>query len=91
MGGEGSMMHAIKSLKQNRNLLKRRKQKTKDDVYGVAVKTKLNLKQSTPADVLKVKRQMQEYNRQLRVKGFIAGILVFMIIVLVTAYISSQL
>lgn len=33
MGGEGSMMHAIKSLKANRSMLKR-KLASKDDVYG---------------------------------------------------------
>lgn len=34
MGGEGSMMHAIKSMKLNRSMLKKRKLKSKDDVYG---------------------------------------------------------
>jgi len=81
MGGEGSMMHAIKSLKNNRNLLKDRKRKTKLDVYGKPSTTKLVFKKSTQADVLRVREEMKAYNGKLVIKGFIAfGILLFGII-----------
>lgn len=50
MGGEGSMMHAIKSLKQNRALMKKRKRRKRED-YISTERTELNLKRSTPQDM----------------------------------------
>ncbi|MEO2052316.1 MAG: hypothetical protein ABGX00_11185 [Allomuricauda sp.] len=58
MGGEGSMMHAIKSLKENRALLKRRRLKSKDDVYGKESVTQLHFKKATKKDLLRIRKQM---------------------------------
>jgi hypothetical protein len=58
MGGEGSMMHAIKSLKENRALLKRRRLKSKDDVYGKESVTQLQFKKATKKDLLRIRKQM---------------------------------
>ncbi|MCL6266075.1 hypothetical protein [Flagellimonas myxillae] len=72
MGGEGSMMHAIKSLQQNRSLLKRRKTRTKEDVFGKESVTKLNLKKSTTADVERVRHLMMAQKRKSKMIGWIA-------------------
>lgn len=92
MGGGGFAQHAKNVTENNRALLrsKRRSKKTKKDVYGREVKTKLDLKKSSPADVLKVRKQMAAYNRQLRFKGFLAGLIVFVLLVLAAYYISIQ-
>lgn len=57
MGGEGSMMHAIKSLKANRSMLKKRKLASKDDVYGKKNVTKLHFKKSTQRDVARIRKK----------------------------------
>ncbi|GLU45064.1 hypothetical protein [Allomuricauda sp. NBRC 101325] len=58
MGGAGGMLHAIKSLKANRELLKKRKLKSKDDIYGKQSVTKLHFKKSTRRDILRIQKKM---------------------------------
>lgn len=74
MGGEGSMMHAIKSLQNNRSLLKRRKSRSKDDVYGKKSVTMLNLKTSTRKDINRIRRLMEvEKHKNTRVTWLAMG------------------
>ncbi|MEL6975895.1 MAG: hypothetical protein AAGL29_10935 [Bacteroidota bacterium] len=63
MGGEGSMLSAIKTLKANRALLKKRKHRAKKD-FITAKRTLLNLKESTPKDVARIKRMMLREKRK---------------------------
>ncbi|MBO0323334.1 hypothetical protein J0X14_13580 [Muricauda sp. CAU 1633] len=82
MGGEGSMMHAIKSLKENRSLLKKRKLKSKDDVYGRKSITKLYFKKSTPRDINRIKKMMfiqKEKEKRGMFYAAIATVLLFFI------------
>lgn len=82
MGGEGSMMHAIKSLKENRGLLKKRRLQSKDDVYGKKNVTRLQFKKSTPRDISRIKKMMfiqkQKENR-LTFWAFVVTILLIAI------------
>jgi len=64
MGGEGSMASAIITLRQNRAMLKRRKIRTKSDVYGKKSVTKLKLKQSSPQDIIRIRKKMKALNRK---------------------------
>ncbi|MEY8779675.1 hypothetical protein AB9K32_04570 [Allomuricauda sp. XS_ASV26] len=58
MGGEGSMMHAIKSMKLNRSMLKKRKLKSKDNIYGTKNVTELYFKKSTQRDIARIRKKM---------------------------------
>ncbi|NQZ43400.1 MAG: hypothetical protein HRT65_03765 [Flavobacteriaceae bacterium] len=69
------MSHAIVSYKYNRSLLKERKRKTKEDVFGTPSITQLHVKPSTTTDVLRVREQMRAYNRRLWLKGLLAFII----------------
>lgn len=63
MGGEGSMLSAIKTLKANRALLKKRKHRDKKD-FITSERTLLNLKESTPKDLARIKRMMLREKRK---------------------------
>ncbi|MEW2921980.1 hypothetical protein AB1A65_10965 [Muricauda sp. ANG21] len=80
MGGEGSMMHAIKSLKENRSLLKKRKLQSKDDVYGKKNVTKLYLKKSTPRDIARIKKMMFIEREKEKRRVFYAAIATILIV-----------
>lgn len=79
MGGEGSMASAINTLRQNRAMLKRRKLRSKDEVYGAKGVTKLNLKQSTPEDIMRVRKKMKALRKENRAEWFIS-VVVFIIL-----------
>ncbi|KAB7530620.1 hypothetical protein F8C76_03730 [Flagellimonas olearia] len=72
MGGGGYMLDAVKSFKANRDLLKKRKLKSKGDVYGSEVKTQLNLKKSTPLDMLRIRRKIAQRKRKEKNATFLA-------------------
>ncbi len=85
MGGEGSMMHAIKSLKANRSMLKKRKLASKDDVYGKKNVTKLHFKKSTRRDVARIRKKMfiqKEKEKRQMFYAIIATILLFFVMYL---------
>ncbi len=66
MGGEGSMMHAIKSFKYNRSLLKKRKLKSKEDVYGKSSGIKLHFKKATSKDIERARKVALESQKKHR-------------------------
>nr|WP_299381956.1 hypothetical protein [Allomuricauda sp.] len=82
MGGEGSMMHAIKSFKYNRSLLKKRKLKSKEDVFGVKSVTQLNLKKSSPKDMERIREKIARRKFQDRLTSLWA-VLCMLVLVLV--------
>lgn len=81
MGGEGSMMHAVNSLKENRKLLKKRKIKSVDDVFGKKNSTLLSFKKSSPKDILRVQKDMQ-LQKQRNIKIQIISFLIMVLIIL---------
>lgn len=81
MGGEGSMMHAVNSLKENRKLLKKRKFKSVDDVFGKENSTLLRFKKSSPQDILRVQKDMQlqkQRNLKIQVVSFLITVLIIL-------------
>ena len=81
MGGEGSMMHAIKSFNLNRSMLKKRKIKSKSDIYGKPNVTKLYFKKSTPRDIARIRKKMfiqKEREKRVLLYATIATILLFL-------------
>jgi len=80
MGGEGSMMHAIKSLKANRSMLKKRRLKSKDDVYGKKSVTKLHFKKSTPRDLARIRKMMFIQKEKEKRTMFYAIVVTFLLL-----------
>jgi len=58
MGGEGSMLHAIKSLQSNRILLKERNfKKIRDSYIDNSQKTELKFKELSPTELFRINRK----------------------------------
>lgn len=83
MGGGGYMLDAVKSFKANRDLLKKRKLKSKGDVYGSEVKTQLNLKKSTPLDMLRIRRKIAQGKQKEKKATFYAILIMILMGLLV--------
>ncbi|MFN3137376.1 MAG: hypothetical protein ACE37L_06790 [Allomuricauda sp.] len=83
MGGEGSMMHAIKSLKANRNMLKKRKLKSKSDVYGTKSVTELHFKKASRRDIVRIRKKMfiqREKEKRAMFYAVLATVVLFFIL-----------
>ncbi len=85
MGGEGSMAYAIKSLKQNRALLKKRKFKDIKDLLRYETEnTQVNFKKVSPTELFKIKQKIRkEAKQQKRVLAFIYAISILLSIVFI--------
>lgn len=68
----GGIAGAITSLKNNRNLLKKRKLRDKGAVFGQEGVTKLNLKASTDQDMKRIRQKIKDYKREARTVWFLA-------------------
>ena len=80
------MLYAIKSLKQNRSLLKKRKLKSKDDLYGINRVTKLVFKRTSPLDLDKVRAIIKKERKRIFIINLIAATLTFAIVILMVCY-----
>lgn len=70
MGGEGSMMNANVSLKNNRNLLSKRKEK--NSLSGSYANVKMaNFPKATPQEIRKIKDKMLKENKEETIKQYI--------------------
>ena len=80
MGGEGSMMAANNSLKNNRSLLSKRKEK--NSLSGSYSNVKMaDFPKATAQELKRIKEKMRIENRQARVKQWIVfGILIVVIL-----------
>lgn len=75
MGGEGSMLHAIKSLKQNRALLKKRRSKNANDYIGDGV-TKVEFKKVNAAELKAIKSAIRAEARKTRNREILLAVAV---------------
>ncbi|WP_054851955.1 hypothetical protein [Olleya sp. ITB9] len=71
MGGEGSMMAANQSLKSNRNMLAKRKEKSFSFVTNSTEKTEYNLPEISEASILLLRHKLQKEHKQRRIKQII--------------------
>ena len=77
------MMHAIKSLKANRNMLKKRKLKSKNDVYGTKSVTELNFKKASRRDIVRIRKKMfiqREKEKRAMFYAVLATVVLFFIL-----------
>ncbi|MDG1570692.1 hypothetical protein OZ410_00055 [Robiginitalea sp. M366] len=76
MGGEGSMLHAIKSMKQNRALLKKRRKGNRSDYIGDGA-TPLSFKEVSPEELARIKAGIRSRAaRERRREWLLWGVLV---------------
>ncbi|GGK27109.1 hypothetical protein GCM10007962_21720 [Yeosuana aromativorans] len=88
MGGEGSMMAANNSLKNNRNLVAKRKEKKA--LSGSYANLKLaKFPKATPEQLERIKKKIQSDNRQLRRKQIVIFGIIIVIIVSFIFYFKS--
>ncbi|WP_452222598.1 hypothetical protein [Lacinutrix chionoecetis] len=86
MGGEGAMMHANQSLKANRKLVGKRKEKRFSFVHTSTEKTEYDLPQSTPETLKIIRQNMKRENRSNRIKRFVILILTVTILLAILTY-----
>ncbi|MBL7559128.1 hypothetical protein JAO71_04860 [Olleya sp. YSTF-M6] len=79
MGGEGSMMAANQSLKSNRNMLAKRKEKSFSFVTNSTEKTEYNLPEISEASILLLRQKLQREHKQRRIKQIILLALVIFV------------
>ncbi|MAU70712.1 MAG: hypothetical protein CML04_01330 [Pseudozobellia sp.] len=78
MGGEGSMLHAIKSLKANRALLKQKRSKDFKSYIGDG-KTKVQFKKVSEEELAKIKENIRLEARISRNKEILLVIVILLV------------
>ncbi|WP_136465290.1 hypothetical protein [Flagellimonas onchidii] len=89
MGGGGHILHMVRSFKANRDLLKKRRRKSKEDVYGMEARTELSFKKSTPEDIMVVRKKIAHQKRKNSLAGLMA-ILIMIIFAFITYWLLSR-
>ncbi|MDD7886611.1 hypothetical protein [Flavivirga sp. 57AJ16] len=85
MGGEGAMMAANNSLKNNRSLLSKRKEKSA--LGGSYSNVKLAIfPEATPEQLKEIKEKIKQENKQNRQKLIIVFSLMIVLLLLVLVY-----
>ncbi len=85
MAGEGSMLHAIKSLKQNRALLKKRRAKKQEISYGSDV-TMVEFKEVSPEELERVKKKIRTEASQSKRHDILIFIVALIVVALAGYY-----
>jgi len=69
-------------------MLRKRKRKGKEDVYGQSGVTKLNLKESTEQDMKRIRKKIKQYKREEQMAWLITvcvtGVIVYFLYVWMT-------
>ncbi len=85
MGGEGSMMAAINSLKNNRSLLSKRKEKSA--LGGSYSNVKLaDFPKATPEQLKEIKERLHKENRENRIKQVILFMILSLALISIFLY-----
>lgn len=82
----GFSSHASKVVKINRALLKKRKIRTKADVYGNPVETILDFKLESPHSKKQVKEMIQKNKKTNLIAGLIAFLIVLSLLTTIVFY-----
>ncbi|PKG49904.1 hypothetical protein CXF54_14400 [Olleya sp. 1-3] len=80
MGGEGAMMAANQSLKSNRSMMAKRKEKSFSFVTNSTEKTEYNLPEATEEDLVKLRNKLKKYNRYNTFKSIVILIVTFLLL-----------
>jgi len=93
MGGEGSMLHMISSLKRNKQLLGKKKSYFNDGKFisNIIEKTEYNLPKLSPEELeLVIKRIQEKAKKQKRIRTLV-WLLIFVLIGISISYIFGFL
>ncbi|MCF8272234.1 MAG: hypothetical protein K9I95_00225 [Flavobacteriaceae bacterium] len=86
MGGEGAMMAMINSLKNNKSLLSKRKDK--NALTGSYSNIKLaKLPNTTPEELIRIKEKIQKDNKRIMIKQIIVVSILFCFILFFILYV----
>lgn len=86
MGGEGSMMAANQSLKSNRNMLAKRKEKSFSFVSNSTEKTEYNLPKASEKDIAFLRNKFKKEHKLRRTKQIILLIISLVAIIFLLIY-----
>ncbi|MEL0643874.1 hypothetical protein V6251_05740 [Olleya sp. Ti.3.14] len=86
MGGEGSMMAANQSLKSNRNMLAKRKEKSFSFVSNSKEKTKYNLPKASDKDIALLRNKLKKEHKVRRVKQIVLLIITLAVMLSIFTY-----
>ena len=91
MGGEGSMLHAIKSLKNNRALVKKRKSRSHNDLLleGTS-KTKIEFKKVSADELERIKAEIRLESRKAKLKELVIFLIVVALMIALVIWIYSS-
>ncbi len=84
----GFSSHASKVVKINRALLKKRKIRTKADVYGNPVETTLEFKPESPHSKRRVKEMIQDNRKTNLAAGLMAFLIVLLFLISIVLYLK---
>ena len=83
MGGAGHMLHAIKSLKQNRDLLKSRRSKNRVGNNATGTAVKIEFKEVSPEELQIIKETIRARAMRSKRKNLVLGVSLFSILTIV--------
>ncbi|SFI80811.1 hypothetical protein [Olleya namhaensis] len=81
MGGEGAMMAANQSLKSNRSMMAKRKEKSFSFVTNSTEKTEYNLPKITEQKILMLRKKLQQEQKLRRTKQVVVLSVVMLILI----------
>lgn len=92
MGGAGHMLHAIKTLKQNRAMLKKRRSSRENDLHAYSTtETKVNFKKVSPEELQRIKGEIRRKANKVKRRDFIITIIIVLIGVGLFIYLNFML
>ncbi|QXP61180.1 hypothetical protein [Olleya sp. HaHaR_3_96] len=86
MGGEGAMMAANQSLKSNRSMLRKRREKSFSFVSNSTEKTAYNLPEISEKDILLLRKKLQKEQKERRIKQVVFLGVVMMVLIYTFIY-----
>ncbi|HIC32347.1 MAG TPA: hypothetical protein EYO76_10565 [Flavobacteriaceae bacterium] len=89
MGGEGSMMAANNSLKNNRSMLSKRNGRSLGLVTNSNFKTEYNLPKATPEDIKRLRNKLQQEQRLSRIKSVILFLVIFILLIALLIFLNN--
>ncbi|WP_298506293.1 hypothetical protein [uncultured Maribacter sp.] len=80
MAGEGYMLHAINTLRQNRAMLKKRRSAKENDLHVYSsTQTKVHFKEVSPEELQRIKGEIREKANKVKRRDFIITLVIFFI------------
>ena len=89
MSGAGHMLHAIKSLKLNRDQLKNRRSKNRHSTSSTNTITKVEFKKVSPEELQKIKSEIRAQAKQSKQKELILSLVITCVLIAIGVWIFT--